>query len=61
MEKIKVLNMNCNNCVNRISKALEKDKIDFEISLVNKELNIDEKDKEVVVEILDDLGFEIKQ
>jgi len=57
MKKINVLEMHCNNCINRISKALAEEGITFEISLEEKTVSCAEADVDKVNEILDDLGF----
>lgn len=58
MTVIKVPNMHCNKCVERISNALNEEKIVFEISLENKTVSVNESDVANTKEILDDLGFD---
>ncbi len=57
---LKVNDMMCGKCVERITKALNEAHIDNEVSLENKTVTIDgcEKCLAKAKEILDDLGFE---
>ncbi|MCQ2452218.1 MAG: heavy-metal-associated domain-containing protein [Oscillospiraceae bacterium] len=41
MTTIKVNDMMCNHCVGKITKALEAEKLTFEVSLENKTVTID--------------------
>lgn len=61
MITLNVPDMHCEMCVQRITKALDKESIAFEISLEKKTVSINENDKEDVKEILDDLGFSVKE
>lgn len=60
MYVLKVNDMVCGKCVERITKALNDANIDNEVSLENKTVTIDgcEKCLTKAKEILDDLGFE---
>lgn len=57
MKTLKVEEMHCVNCVNRISSALKAEGIKFEIELEEKIVRIDPEKVELVTELLDDLGF----
>ncbi len=59
MTTLKVPEMHCNNCVNRITKALTAADLKFEVSLENKTVTIDGCDScvEKAISELDDLGF----
>lgn len=60
MKLIKVKDIHCEKCVERISNALKAAEIIFQISLENKEVMIDGSEQcvEKAMEILEDLGFE---
>lgn len=60
MTTIKVEDMHCEKCVERITKAMEREGLDFQVSLQEKTVTIDGCDHCVksAIEILDDLGFE---
>ena len=60
MTVLNVKDMHCNNCVERISKALTKAELKFEVSLENKTVTIDgcEHCVATAIEALDDLGFD---
>lgn len=60
MEIIKVADMHCEKCVERITKAMEKAEIKATVSLEEKTVTIDGCDNcvKTAMEILDDLGFE---
>ena len=59
MSILKVKEMSCNHCVERISKALDATGIKYEISLENKTVSIDGTANCVsrAMEELEDLGF----
>ena len=57
MKTLKVEEMHCMNCVNRISSALKTEGIKFEIELEEKIIRIDPEKVDLVIDILDDLGF----
>lgn len=57
---LKVEDMHCNVCVERISKALTQANINFEVNLEQKTVSVDPEKKDLAVEELDDLGFEVK-
>tara|TARA_B100001939_G_C16925755_1_gene611509 strand:+ start:487 stop:669 length:183 start_codon:yes stop_codon:yes gene_type:complete len=56
--KLKVKNMTCEHCVNKISVALIKENIIPEINLDSREISIsDEKHKEKVISILKSINY----
>lgn len=57
MKTLKVEEMHCMNCVNRISSALKAEGIKFEIKLEEKIIRIDPEKVDLVIELLDNLGF----
>lgn len=59
MTKISVPDMMCENCVKRITDALTKDALSFEVSLAGKCVTIDgcKNCVETAVSNLEDLGF----
>ena len=59
MTVLKVEEMHCEKCVERISKALTAVDLKFEVSLANKTVTIDgcEHCVKTAVSELDDLGF----
>jgi copper chaperone CopZ len=59
MTTLKVPEMHCNNCVKRITNALNEAQLKFEVSLENKTVTIDgcEECVKKAVSELDDLGF----
>lgn len=60
MRVLKAEDMHCEKCVERITKALTKAGLTFEVSLENKTVSIDGCDKCVATarELMDDLGFD---
>ena len=59
MKTISVNDMHCENCVNRIGKALTELNISHNILLDDKCVTIDEDGLlDQVLEVLEDLGFE---
>lgn len=60
MRTLKVEDMHCNACVERITKALTNAELKFEVSLEDKTVKIDGCDHcvKTAIEELDDLGFE---
>ncbi|NLL91406.1 MAG: heavy-metal-associated domain-containing protein [Ruminococcaceae bacterium] len=58
MKTLKVEQMHCINCVNRISSAFKTEKIGFEISLENRIVRVDDGKVNLAIELLDDLGFD---
>lgn len=60
MTVIKVEGMHCEKCVERITKAMTEDGLDFKVSLADKTVTIDGCEHRVstALETLDDLGFE---
>ena len=60
MPALKVPDMNCEHCVSRISKALEEQKLNFKVSLVDKTVEID-GDKNAVnsaIAAMDGIGYD---
>lgn len=62
MTVIKVEDMHCGKCVERITKLLSEEGIDFKISLEDKTVTVDGCDHcvKTAMEALDDLGFSAK-
>ena len=60
MKVIKVADMHCEKCVERITKLLTEEGLTFEVSLADKTVTIDGCDHcvKTALEALDDLGFE---
>lgn len=60
MKVIKVEDMHCEKCVERITKLLTEEGLKFEVSLADKTVKIDGCDHcvKTALEALDDLGFE---
>ena len=60
MAVLKAEDMHCAKCVERITKAMEREGLKFEVSLENKTVTIDGDEKAVAVakEVMDDLGFD---
>lgn len=60
MTTLKVPTMHCEKCVERITKRLKAEDLDFTVSLENKTVTIDgcEHCIKTAKEALDDLGFE---
>lgn len=60
MKVIKVADMHCEKCVERITKLLTEEGLTFEVSLADKTVSIDGCDHclKTALEALDDLGFE---
>ncbi len=60
MKVIKVEDMHCEKCVERITKLLTEEGLTFEVSLADKTVSIDGCDHclKTALEALDDLGFE---
>ena len=63
MTVLKVEDMHCKKCVERITKILTEDDLDFQVSLTDKTVTIDgcEHCVKTAIEALDDLGFEATQ
>lgn len=51
--------MHCNKCVERISKALDEEKLSYDVSLNDKTVAIDgcQKCAATAINIMEDLGF----
>ncbi|MDO4540062.1 MAG: heavy metal-associated domain-containing protein [Syntrophomonadaceae bacterium] len=60
MTILKVEDMHCKNCVNRITNALNKAELSFSVSLDDKTVTIEGGQQSVAtaIEELGDLGFE---
>lgn len=60
MTVLKAEDMHCKKCVERITNALEREGLKFEVSLDDKTVTVDGDDKAVATakELMDDLGFE---
>lgn len=60
MTTIKVNDMHCGKCVERITKSMKEENLDFKVSLEDKTVTIDGCDTCVkkALETLDDLGFD---
>ena len=63
MTTLKVPDMHCEKCVERITSALNGAKIAFQISLKDKTVSIDgdESNVDAAIETLDDLGFDAER
>jgi copper chaperone CopZ len=63
MTTLKVPDMHCEKCVERITNALNAANLSFQVSLENKTVTIDgdEACVKTAVEELDDLGFEAEK
>lgn len=59
MTTLKVEGMHCEKCVARISDAFKAAEIEFEISLAQKTVSVEDSKVELAKEELDDLGFEL--
>lgn len=58
MTILKVAEIHCEACVNRITKVLNAEKIKFSVSLQDKTVTVDDdKTAEKVIAILDEAGF----
>ena len=60
MTVLKAEDMHCEKCVERITKAMEKEGLKFKVSLENKTVTIDGDENAVATakELMDDLGFD---
>lgn len=60
MKVIKVADMHCEKCVERITKILSEEGLKFSVNLEDKTVTIDGCDHclKTALEALDDLGFE---
>lgn len=61
MKTLKVPGMMCNMCVKRITKALTDERIEAVVELSTKSVSVAEDLVAKVVDILDDLGFDVEQ
>lgn len=62
MTTLQVPDMHCENCVRRITEALTREGLTFQVNLDQKTVRVDGNAQAVAtaVEALDDLGFEAK-
>lgn len=58
MKTLKVPDMHCQKCVERISNALSEEKIVFDVSLDQKIVTVEDGKLSEAIEALDDLGFD---
>jgi copper chaperone CopZ len=58
MKTLKVEQMHCINCVNRISSAFKSEGIGFEISLEDRSVRVEDDKEDLAIKLLDDLGFD---
>lgn len=61
MKTLKVPGMMCNMCVKRITKALTDEGINATVELSTKSVTVSEELVSKVLDILDDLGFDVEQ
>ena len=61
MKTLKVPGMMCNMCVNRITKGLTAEGIEAVVDLKTKTVTVAEDVAEKVIDILDDLGFDVER
>ena len=63
MTVLKVADMHCGKCVERITNILKDDGLDFEVSLENKTVTINgcEHCVQTAIGDLDDLGFDAEK
>ena len=61
MTVLKTEDMHCEKCVERITKALSAQNLQFKVNLANKTVSLEETGErlERAKETLDDLGFEV--
>ncbi len=57
MKTLKVPDMHCPKCVQRITKALADEGISCTVNLENKTVDVDENRLAAALEALDDIGF----
>ncbi len=60
MTKLNVPDMHCEHCVQRITKALQQQGMEFKVDLSSRTVEVagDERTLAVAIDALDDLGFE---
>lgn len=60
MAIIKAEDIHCEKCVERITKAMTEEGLDFSVSLADKTVTVNGEEDcvKTALEILDDLGFE---
>ncbi len=61
MKTMKVSDMHCEKCVERISKALAKEEIEYKVNLAGKTVEVEESKASAAVRLLDDLGFSVEE
>ena len=59
MTVLKVPDMNCEHCVERITKVLKEEELNFKVRLGDKTVEIDGDDEAVskAIEAIEDIGF----
>ena len=60
--KVLSVDMHCEMCVKRVTKALNEQNLDFSVSLADKTVTVNGSDEDVqkAVKALDTIGFEAK-
>jgi copper chaperone CopZ len=63
MTILKVPDMHCEKCVERITNALKAEKLQFEVSLQEKTVAVEGGEAQVkaAIDALDDIGFEAQK
>ncbi len=63
MTVLNVPDMHCENCVRRITEALNEENLSFSVSLADKTVSVegDEVAVQKATQAMDDLGFEAKK
>lgn len=61
MKTLKVPGMMCNMCVKRITSALTNEGIEAVVELTTKTVSVPEEKVAFVIDLLDDLGFDVEQ
>ncbi|HOP11101.1 MAG TPA: heavy metal-associated domain-containing protein [Oscillospiraceae bacterium] len=61
MKTLKVPDMHCQMCVERISKALTGQGIAFKVDLATKTVEVEDAKAAAAIETLDDIGFSAQE
>lgn len=61
MKALKVPDMHCQMCVNRINTAFEEDQISCTIALTAQTVTVSDDDVAKAIDTLDDLGFTVAE
>lgn len=63
MTTLTVPDMHCENCVKRITNALNEQKLRFSVSLQSQTVSVEgsESDVQTAISALEDIGFEAKR